>query len=475
MKKVNKISLICTMGILAFVGCNNGGSGSSKQNIADQNKPVSDPSNPNDQQKNIQDYLLIGSKGRDGKGAIFKCNLEGNECSEFISSKTISDEINASKDIVFTDESAASDTEKPKAYEPVAGDNFGSSIAVTKSNIFIGASGIKGQDKGPNGAVIKCDLDGKNCSEIDTSKLLLTTNDGFGINLYANDTNLFISATGRDSGSPGSPAYRDDIGAVFKCDLDGTNCQEFLAGKNTISPVRDELFRLNKFGSSFVANSSSMFIGANGVKGQDKGSNGAVFKCELDGNGCVTINTANLNLITNDQFGSSIALKDDAIFIGAIGRDSSHVNDKSKYDTGAVFKCSIQTNSCMELFGGQNQTSATSLNLVADEYFGSSLAISGENLFVGATGRKDNANKRTGAVFKCSLDGTSCIEFIGGQNKNRMTATSESLNLANGDFFGSSLTIASLPVPPVSEEPPASEEPEKEVTSSVAEVNPSNT
>lgn len=94
----------------------------------------------------------------------------------------------------------------------------------------------------------------------------------------------------------------------------------------------------------------------------------------------------------------------------------------------------------------RDNSSATDLALVVNDKLGSSIAVSGDFLYIGAMGRMNNFAKRTGAVFQCNLYGTHCVELIGGKNKNKMTVTAEGLGLENGDLFGSSLAIVSLPV-----------------------------
>jgi hypothetical protein len=403
-------------------GSGGGNSQNTSANVINENPPP-----------NTQNYLLIGAKGRGGKGAVFKCNLDGTQCAEFIGGNIpfISSEPTA-KNIKLT-----------------KGDNFGSSISGNQNFIYIGSEGKSGQNQyykpdstSPNGTVYKCDLTGKNCIQFDTDTMKLITNDNFGSSLFATKDKIYIGAPGRDSGDTVptmSPNYKDDIGAVFQYDLNGINASEFIAGKNQTSKIKSQLNRLDHLGTSIFVTNSNIFIGA-----KDKnGGNGAVFKCDLSGDNCVAYKTDNLNLITNDNFGVSLSGNGVNLFVGAIGRDSGSTSQSNLYDTGSIFKCDFNVGNCIAFLGGQNQDSRKQLDLSVNDNFGSSVIATSDSIYIGSMGRKTDADKRTGAVFKCNIDGSNCVELIAGKSK---INTSDSLGLKEGDLFGSSITIVNLPI-----------------------------
>ena len=99
---------------------NNGNSQNSSANVLNENPPP-----------NMQNYLLIGAKGKLGKGAVFKCNLDGSQCIEFIGGN-----------ISFT----SSNSSLP-AIKLTKGEFFGSSITANQSYIYIGAEGKGGKDQ----------------------------------------------------------------------------------------------------------------------------------------------------------------------------------------------------------------------------------------------------------------------------------------------------------------------------------------
>ena len=294
----------------------------------------------------------------------------------------------------------------------------------------------------PNGAVYKCDLTGKNCSIIDTSSLKLITNDNFGRSIFATKDKIYVGSPGRDSGNtiPSlNPNYKDDIGAIFQFDSKGINPSEIIAGKNPTSKIKEQLNRLDQIGTSIFVTNSNIYIGA-----KDKNStNGAVFKCNLTGDQCISFKNDAIKLITNDNLGSSLSGNSTDLFIGATGRDSGSVSQSNLYDTGSVIKCNFNGDNCSEFLGGQNQESQKSLELKVNDNFGSSLVVFGDAIYIGAMGRKNNSDKRTGAVFKCNIDGSNCIELIGGKSKK---FPGDSFGLKEDDLLGSSISIVTLPV-----------------------------
>ncbi len=424
------MSVVFLTTLFTITSCSQGGgssgSGGNSQNVTanviNENPPP-----------NTQNYLLIGAKGRSGKGVVFKCNLDGTQCAEFIGGN-----------IPFI---SSEPTEK--SIKLAKGDNFGSSISGNQNFIYIGSEGKRGKDQykkadptSHNGTVYKCDLTGKNCAQFDSETINLITNDNFGSSLFATKDKIYIGAPGRDSGDtvPSlSPNYKDYIGAVFQYDINGINASELIAGKNQSSKIKSQLNRLDHLGTSIFVTNSYIYIGA-----KDKnGGNGAVFKCNLSGDNCVSFKTENLNLITNDNFGISLTGNGVNLFIGAIGRDSGLTSQSNLYDTGSIFKCDFNVGNCTAFLGGQNQESRKQLDLSVNDNFGSSIIATSDSIYIGSMGRKTDSNKRTGSVFKCNIDGTGCIELIAGKSK---TITSDSLGLKDGDLFGSSITIVNLPI-----------------------------
>ncbi len=416
--------------IVSMLSCSKGGGGGGGNNDSANSTANVVNSNPSG---NNQNFLLIGAKGRNGTGSVFRCSLDGNDCIEMLGG--ISGFTTASN--LSLDQNGA----------------FGTSVSVNSNSIYVGSNNKSGYNmsnvveaNNPNGAIYKCDLSGLNCSIIDTSNVKLITNDNLGSSLFVTDTAIFSGAVGRDGGTPAQSSLYD-MGSIIKCNADGTNCSEIMGGKNQTNLIRKDLQGFDNFGSSIYITKSFMYIGA---KNKNAG-NGRVFKCNLDGSNCVPFDVAKLNLITNDNFGYSIAGSNENIFVGAVGRDSGPTNRSDLYDTGSVFKCDFDGKNCVEAFGGQNQKSFNELKLAVNDNFGSAIAVLDNYIYIGAMGRKDDSGKRTGSVYRCNLNGlkdkpqelTNCIEIIAG--KTNGVSKAKILGLKEGDAFGSSITIATLP------------------------------
>jgi len=392
-------------------------------------------------QKNSHSYILIGAKGRFGKGSVFKCTLDGYECTEFLGGNM---------------RFQAPSKSGMKPIKLFNGDLFGSSVLVVKDKMFIGAIGRdnkKGDDAGSIssanykdevGTVFQCNLNGTECQEFlgghnsfqtkfENTRINLMSADHFGSTLFHSNNKIYIGSIGRDNNN------KDDVGSIFQCDLDGKNCNELIGGKNKSKLLNQLLNEHDSIGSSLFMNNNSTYVGAM----NKNAGNGGLLKCNNDISKCNYTDVKNIHLSLNDAFSSSLVGNEKNIFVGAIGRNEFPTTDPNLYDIGAVFKCDLEGTNCSEIIAGENKSSAASLGLSLKDNLGSSLAILGNYLYIGASGRINNANARTGAVFRCQLDGSNCIEFIGGRSKGDVN--SDSLDLLDGDLFGSSLAIVSVP------------------------------
>ncbi len=209
------------------------------------------------------------------------------------------------------------------------------------------------------------------------------------------------------------------------------------------------------FGASIVLSGNTLAVGvpqedssATGVNGDQSDNNaeqsGAVYVYSRDRSGVWSqqayIKASNAE--TGDRFGASIALDGDTLVVGAPNEDSATVgvggdqNDNSAPESGAVYVFSRDT-------GGvwTEQAYIKASNTEADDWFGSSVALSAKFLAVGAPGedsmatalngdQADNSAGQSGSVYVYTRDP------VGGWPQNAYLKAS----LADADdLFGTSV------------------------------------
>ena len=290
----------------------------------------------------VEGKWLVGARTDDTKGAVYVYDLDG----------------------TYSSAITASDGE--------ANDSFGArpqALAMTTSKILVGANAD--DDSGADaGAVYLYDLDGSNELKITTSDGTDTDNFGFSVALSATK----IVAGARYAGS-------NYTGWAYIFDLDGTN-----EIKVNLSPGG----QYDAFGESVAVNSSKFAVGANNA---DRVSNtsgpGKVFVYDLDGTNRFTITAS--DGVAGDSFGDIVVMNDSKICISASKRDSGGVDQ-----VGAVYL--YDTDGTNEI-----QILPPVANWTLRRKMGLSLAMSDTKIAAGAPG---NGSNDTGYVFIYDLDGT---------------------------------------------------------------------
>lgn len=184
-------------------------------------------------------------------------------------------------------------------------------------------------------------------------------------------------------------ALTDDIIVVGAPGQNSSAGAAYIFGSAVYSPIWGEFRKLSQpnaqpkdnFGTSVAASGNTIVVGAN-LRNSAKGS-AYVFERNqggIDNWGLVKELTAS-DGVSNDLFGSSVSISGDKIAIGAMGKD---------FGTGAVYLFDRN-------LGGSNNWGQTK-ELVAsdaetDDTFGSSIAISGNTLIVGAPAKNGAAGE----------------------------------------------------------------------------------
>ena len=294
-----------------------------------------------------------------------------------------------------------------KASNTGAGDQFGSSVAISGDTIVVGAqledsaaTGVNG-DQADNsatfaGAAYVFTRSAGTWSQQAYVKASNTdTNDRFGFAVAVSGDTIVVgarfeysSATGVNGNQADNSATAAGAAYVFTRSAGVWSQQAYVKASNT--GTNDEFgYSVAISGDTIVVSAFSEDSSATGVNGDE--SNNSAF-----GAGAAYVFTRSagtwsqqaylkaLNTEADDQFGSSVAINGDTIVVGGLLEDSSSngvngsVTGNTATDAGAAY---VFTRSA-GVWSQQAYLKAS--NTGAEDFFGSSVAISGDTIVVGA-------------------------------------------------------------------------------------------
>lgn len=242
-------------------------------------------------------------------------------------------------------------------------DHFGSSVAIDGSTAIIGAQDAEGDIQG-NGAAYVFVEDPVNVA-VEQARLIAADgelHDKFGHSVaISGDTAIIGAYQDDDHGSSSGSAY------IFVRDPATSNWSE--QAKLTATDAASD----DDFGLSVAISGNTAIVSA-----KVNVNNGAAYIFERDP---ATGVWTELKLLASDgaagdHFGSSVAISGDTIIVGAIGDDDNGSSSGSAY----IFERDFATGNWTE------QQKLTSLDGVTQDQFGSSVAINGDILIIGASG-----------------------------------------------------------------------------------------
>ncbi len=307
------------------------------------------------------------------------------------------DDSNKGSAYIFERGTDWSDTTEIKltATDGVAGDEFGTSVAISGNYAIVGAP-IDDSNKG-SAYIFERGTDWS-----DTTEIKLTASDGtggdyFGNSVFINGDYAIVGANG-DDGSRGA-AY------IFK--RNGTWSQQ-------VKLIATDGAGEDQFGSCVSISGNYAIAGAYGD--DDKGSvSGSVYIFER---GADWSDTTEVKLTASDgtffdQFGWSVSISGDYAIVGAL----QLLSDGSK-GAAYIFKRNGTWSQQQKIIASDRQN---------NDNFGISVSISGDYVLVGANGESSSQ----GAVYSFLRNGTSWSE----------KAKEMADYGATGDRFGSSVSI----------------------------------
>jgi hypothetical protein len=286
------------------------------------------------------------------------------------------------------------------------------------------------------------------------------TGDQFGTSVALSGDTLAVGAWGEDSVATGVGGSQTDntasnSGAVYVFRRAGTAWQQeaYLKASNTGTS--------DSFGTSVALSGDTLAVGAVGEDSTATGVNGNQADNSASSSGAVYVfrragtawqQEAYLkasNTGTSDSFGTSVALFGDTLAVGAPGEASAATGvggnqaDNSAPFSGAVYVFRRAGTAW------QQEAYLKASNTGASDSFGTSVALSGDTLAVGATredstatgvngNQADNSARESGAVYVFRRSGTTWQQeaYIKASN------TGAGENIGDGDFVGTSVALA---------------------------------
>ena len=244
--------------------------------------------------------------------------------------------------------------------------------------------------------------------------LSISRNDEFSTSIAVWEDTLFVGAPG-DSSATGA-VY------IFK-DTDNDGWQNDSPTKIENDPNGLSLQNGDKFGTSIAVWEDTLFVGAPG----DSSATGAVYIFKGTNNGGwlndspakIKGGTNGLSLQKGYIFGTSLAVWGDTLFVGMIPPSTS----------GAVYIFKDTDND------GWLNDSPTKLERGRDgDYFGTSIAVWEDTLLVGARG--DSSTKGAVYIFKDTNN-----DGLYNDSHTKIENDPNGLSLQNGDMFGTSIAV----------------------------------
>ena len=239
----------------------------------------------------------------------------------------------------------------------------------------------------------------------------------------------------------------DDSGARYPVTIDPIAQQAYLKAHNTEA--------LQWFGSSVAVSGDTAIVGAFAEDSNATGVNGNGADNSMSGSGAAYVFVRNgttwaqqaylkaSNTGAGDRFGSSVAVSGDTVVVGAEEEDSNAtgINGNQANNTG-------YTSGAAYVFVRNGTTWTQEAYLKASnagnfDRFGSSVAVSGDTVVVGAEFEDSNATGINGNGADNSLTSPGAV-YVFARNGTRWTqqAYLKASNTGGGDQFGNSVAVS---------------------------------
>jgi hypothetical protein len=253
----------------------------------------------------------------------------------------------------------------------------------------------------------------------------LTVGGNFGVSVAISGDTVVVGSNGERTGENGQDAAFAGAAYVFVRNGTTWTQQAYLKAPKPKS--------LDSFGISVAISADTVVIGAFGEDSddvpEDEDNSGGAYVFVRNGSAWTQqahLTATNPHIL--DNFGVSVAISGDTVVVGAYGQSSS---------AGAAYvfvRSGISWN---------EQAFLQASNSDADDQFGSSVAISGDKIIVGAFGESSNANGVNGSQSDNSapLAGAAYV-FVRNATGWSQQAYLKASNSDAGDSFGGSVALS---------------------------------
>ena len=324
----------------------------------------------------------------------------------------------------ITDARAGSQQAYLKASNPAAGDQFGQSVAVAGDTMVVGAPLEDGGATNSGAAYVFVRGAGSWVQQAYLKASNAGMDDNFGVSVAISGDTVVIGASREDSDAVGvngdsSNDNASNSGAVYVFVRNGTNWTQQAYVKPSNTGMSD------LFGAAVSVSGDTLAVGAYQEDSNATGANGDGSNNSIVDSGAAYIFVRSgtnwtqqaylkaSNRGTVDQFGRALALSSDTLVVGSPLEDSSALGvngnqgDNTASASGAAY---------VFVRSGTNWTQQAYLkasNTGAGDSFGTSVAVSGDTLAVGANGEDSQATGVNGDEFSNgSLNSGAAYVFV---------------------------------------------------------------
>ena len=337
------------------------------------------------------------------------------------------------------------------------GDYFGSSLALDGDTLYVGAERDHAGTVSDAGAVHLLTRDPDNNAWVYTSTITegqglpadtLDSSDYFGssLSLSFDGRTLYVGARQDDGATVGAPSNKGAVYVFTKVGNTNTWQYDTVIRNNGLNNL--VLDNSDFFGSSLALDGDTLYVGAE--RDDDGGSDaGAVHLLTRDPDNNAWVYTSTITegqglpadtLDSSDYFGSSLSLSFDGrtLYVGARQDDGATVGAPS--NKGAVYVFTKVGNTNTWQYDTVIRNNGLN-NLVLDnsDFFGSSLALDGDTLYVGAE-RDDDGGSDAGAVHLLTRDPDNNAWVYTSTITEGQGLPADTLD--SSDYFGSSLSLS---------------------------------